>query len=175
MATNPIGPDAGVVTLPGAMPAMPAVSRILARYDRSKVEAFVSVAIDLLDVLDGDSDLEPSGDEQDGSFAEDEEAARLARAGDGPGCIVADPDAAVDDGGCDDINDDREQEEPLYPVYGIDQTKAPEGTAYAEAADRALMRPHRDRIRRTRCERREIRGWNGELVQVEYRLKGGDA
>jgi hypothetical protein len=69
---------------------MPAVARILSRYDRQKVEAFIAVAIDLLDVLDGDEnaepatwadchiaresetglpdDIEPNGDEQDVSW-----------------------------------------------------------------------------------------------------------
>jgi hypothetical protein len=41
---------------PGTLPPMTAVARILARYDRDKLEAFISVAIDLMDTLDGPHD-----------------------------------------------------------------------------------------------------------------------
>lgn len=60
MASNPIGRDGRPVTLPGTFPPMPAVARILARHDRGKLAAFVTVAIDLLDVMDGDDDAEPA-------------------------------------------------------------------------------------------------------------------
>jgi len=46
---------------------MPAVQRILLRYarnDRETLEAFLSVAIDLLDLMDGDPDLEDSNDRE---------------------------------------------------------------------------------------------------------------
>jgi len=68
---------------------MPAVARILSRYDRCKVEAFIEVAIGLLDTFDapddpdepdfssrsdgqpGDpADHEHSGDEEAGAYAE---------------------------------------------------------------------------------------------------------
>ena len=58
MATHPIGGTAAPVTLPGAIPPMPAVARILARYDRDKLEAFIAIAIDLADTLDGDAEAE---------------------------------------------------------------------------------------------------------------------
>ena len=58
MARNLIKPDTQPVTLPGTFPPMPAVARILSRHDRGKLAAFVTVAIDLLDVLDGDPDRE---------------------------------------------------------------------------------------------------------------------
>ena len=48
---------------PSARPPMPAVARILARYDRPALEGFISVAIGLLDVIDGDCDVELNGDE----------------------------------------------------------------------------------------------------------------
>jgi len=60
MATNPIEAESRPVTLPGTFPPMPAVARILARHDRGKLAAFVSVAIDLMDVMDGDTDAEGS-------------------------------------------------------------------------------------------------------------------
>lgn len=52
--------------------------------------------IGLLDRLDGDAELEADGDEEDGSLAEDDEAARFANMGAGPGCEVSDPDLEHD-------------------------------------------------------------------------------
>lgn len=105
---------------------MPAVARILSRFDRTQLEAFVSVAIDLMDVVDGDPDrevedpagetvpviddpevepdeddgdpdLEANGDELDGSGAEDDFGPHSAGAFPGPGCPIADPDFGVED------------------------------------------------------------------------------
>ena len=45
-------------------PPMPAVAAILARYDRKHLGAFVAVAIDLMDVVDGDPDGESNGDDE---------------------------------------------------------------------------------------------------------------
>ena len=87
MATNPLDGDAAPVTLPGSVPPMPAVARILALHNRGKLAAFVTVAIDLLDVLDGDPDFE-------GECSEDE-VSRCTDLGrtvptDEPGCNIAD-------------------------------------------------------------------------------------
>ncbi len=60
MATQPIGRDASIVTLPGTLPPMPAVARILARFDRASLSAFIAVAIDLCDMMEGDSEAELS-------------------------------------------------------------------------------------------------------------------
>jgi hypothetical protein len=47
-------------------PAPPAaVSRVLATFDRDQLAGFVAVAIDLLDLADGDTDVELNGDEED--------------------------------------------------------------------------------------------------------------
>ncbi|MDE2303539.1 MAG: hypothetical protein KGK11_13370 [Sphingomonadales bacterium] len=90
MATVPIGGDAAPVTLPGSIPPMPAVARILGRYDRPKLAAFIEVAIGLLDTFDapfdpdepdfattrfdgapGDPvDSEEAGDDEAGAYAE---------------------------------------------------------------------------------------------------------
>lgn len=43
----------------------PAIGAILARYDRDMLAAFVTIAIDLLDAADGDTDVELNGDEDD--------------------------------------------------------------------------------------------------------------
>lgn len=73
---------------PSSQPNMPAVARILSAYDRKSLEAFLSVALDLLDTMDGDADLE------DGTDAEDDfalSAIALQFADSGPGCTIGDP------------------------------------------------------------------------------------
>ena len=67
--------------------SLPAISAILARYDRDTLAAFIPVAIDLLDATDGDIDVEPNGDEVDGNFSEDD---FVEHGGFGPGCLIAD-------------------------------------------------------------------------------------
>lgn len=145
---------------------MPAVARILSRFDRQHLESFMEVAVSLLDALDPDPDLELNGDELDGNRAEDEAGHYFG--GEGPGCPLCDDDTAVDDNGCDDINDDREPEEPFHPSYGIDQSHA---EPWHSSTERALMKPHRDRIRRTRCTKLTYGSTNGGHVFTEWRLR----
>ena len=57
---------------PSALPPMPAVARILSQFDRTNLEGFITVTIGLLDVIDGDSDVELDGDEMDTNQAEDD-------------------------------------------------------------------------------------------------------
>lgn len=95
---------------------------------RDRLDGFIASAIDLLDRSDGDSDLELNGDESDFAGAEDEEQAACAGHGrpfpwTGPGCPISDPDRAIDDDACDDINMDLEPEERVVPDYGINQTQ----------------------------------------------------
>lgn len=78
MATLPS--QGAVIALPNTMPPMPAVARILARFDRPQIEAFLAVAIDLLDTIDGDPDAEEP----------DLEDSFVLHPADGPGCPVAD-------------------------------------------------------------------------------------
>lgn len=113
-------PQAGLVLPFPATPRMPAVARILARYDREKLEAFISVAIDLLDALDPNPDVELNGDELDGSMGEDDFNKQRAS---GPGCPLADPDMSVDDQACDEPYQDLEPEENAVPIFGVDQTR----------------------------------------------------
>ena len=47
-----------------ATPPMPAVARILARFERVQLAGFIAVAIDLLDTLDGDPE-DYEGDTED--------------------------------------------------------------------------------------------------------------
>jgi hypothetical protein len=109
-------PNARVIPFPGTLPPMPAVARILARYDRDKLEAFIAVAIDLIDTLDqphdpdapdfrpcsdglpGDPDeTERAGDEKDMSWPE-----RIAQHRAGPNMGTEDDEAddfgEMDDG-----------------------------------------------------------------------------
>jgi len=127
---------------PAAIPPMPAVARILARYDRRSLEAFLSVAIDLLDTMDGDPDIERNGDENDGSFAEDEYCASFFGSFDGPGCPISDP-------GGGNVEDEGEEEEDgagqIYatlPVYGVDQSVGPLNEAAAYRAHMEEMLRH---------------------------------
>jgi len=46
--------------MPGTIPPMPAVARILSRFDRKQLEGFIAVAIDLADSMDSDPDAEPA-------------------------------------------------------------------------------------------------------------------
>lgn len=125
MATRPIGGAAARVTLPGTMPHMPAVAQILARYDRAAFESFISIAIELADTLDGDSDVEFNGDESDHGLGEDD----FCPHGDGyptPGCPISDPDEAVDDRPCDDVVDpdlEIDHFDAPAPTFGIDQAE----------------------------------------------------
>lgn len=63
---------------------------------RHVLDRLVERAIDHLDQLDGDPDLEGDGDEQDGNHAEDDFASFRA---DGPGCPVSDPAWLMDEEG----------------------------------------------------------------------------
>ena len=96
MEHTPISPENGrgaLVTLSGAPFPMPAVSRILARFERVQVEAFIEVAIATLDLFDGDADEENATD------VEDDHALSPQAVGEGPGCIRSDSDFGVDDVG----------------------------------------------------------------------------
>ena len=65
---------------------------------RSAVEAIIERMIEALDMVDEADGHELDGDEQDGSYGEDD---FVIHADDGPGCPVSDPDSAVDDRPCD--------------------------------------------------------------------------
>ena len=73
MATQP---NIGEVRAFPSAPPMPAVARILSRFNRDQLAGFIAVAIDLTDALDGDADIEDddpaetAGDEQDAAYIE---------------------------------------------------------------------------------------------------------
>lgn len=96
------------IALARRIPPAP-VMQVLSRYKRGDIEAFIAIAIDLLDLADPDPDLEPNGD-QEGACDEDEISTALGKARKltGPGCIYSDPDFSVDDGREDDSSNDLE-------------------------------------------------------------------
>lgn len=74
MASQPI--MGNVSALPATLP-IPAVARILARFERAQLAGFIAVALDLIDTLDGDADLEDNsdceasdGDDEDQAYVE---------------------------------------------------------------------------------------------------------
>ncbi|AGH49583.1 hypothetical protein G432_09290 [Sphingomonas sp. MM-1] len=91
--------------------------RTLVNLDRLRLEGVIEMAISLLDADDGDPDLEPNGDELDGTGGEDDFCNHSAYMS-GPGCPIADPDVGIDDV-------PRDREAPLRPKYGIDQSAGP--------------------------------------------------
>ncbi len=100
---------ARIETFPAVPPA--AISRVLATFDRAQLEGFIAVAIDLLDLADGDPDLEE--DDDPGQCTEDEINTNLqARIGGGSGCTISDSDlCAVEHG-------ERTTEEDFYQGEG---------------------------------------------------------
>ena len=78
----------GVIKHPTAHPALIA---ILSRYDRGALEDIAAAAIEIMDLMDGDPDLEPNGDELDGTSGEDDFIDHNASWQGHPGCPVSDP------------------------------------------------------------------------------------
>lgn len=113
-----------LTNFPASAP-MPAVARIMARFERDQLAGFIAVALDLLDTLDGDPDVELNGDEADGSLGEDDFSPQGAPGEPGPGCPLSDPDYAVDDKPCDEPYQDLEREQmagdvPTVPCFAIE-------------------------------------------------------
>lgn len=83
------------------------VLAVLSRYRREDIEAFIAIAIDLVDLADGDPDLEDATDAEDEGLSPE----AIENGSDGPGCIL------MDNSNEDDREDDRSdwEEEPLEP------------------------------------------------------------
>lgn len=148
-----------------------AFAEALRGFDREKIGSTIEALIAILDEADGDLDIEPDGDELDGNNAEDDFRPHSLLMH-GPGCPISDPDLAIDDGPCDDIDQDREPEEELTPDWPIDQTE-PIPDAFVIASDRQAIKPHLDRIRRTRCVPKYLRSFRTgrlEPSQHDFRL-----
>lgn len=85
-----------MLELQTAPPSPVIVVQALARLNRNQLAGIITVAIDLLDIADGDTDLEPNGDELDGDWRSEDSFEY--HGGYGPGCPVADDDHEED--GC---------------------------------------------------------------------------
>lgn len=110
MATTPIGADSVPVTLPGSIPPAPAVMAILDRFNRAELGNTIEVLVALLDVWDGDEDLEE--DDPSGQCDEDGINTDITwRGGAGPGCTISDMGEEDDPAGCE--HDGREPEEDI--------------------------------------------------------------
>lgn len=123
MATAYLRAESAPVILPHKFAQAAAV---MAQFDRAQIASAVEVLVNLLDVLDGDTDLEGEWSEDEisstptwitladgpgcqisdagGQCDEDDNNTDLGRTLDakGPGCELSDPDCAADDIGCDD-------------------------------------------------------------------------
>lgn len=86
------------------------LSRFLARLDRPSLEAVAEAAIDRLDALDGDADMELCGDEHDGTRGEDD---FCDFGGNGAGCVIADSGAG----------DHEDEDAGRCGEFGIDQSR----------------------------------------------------
>ena len=101
MASRALGAESALInpltfTLTPSMASAAPLMRMLARYDRAKVEAFVEISISLLDLMDGDPETELNGDETDHTQSEDcfiEHGGSIFA-----GCPVSDPGGCEHDG-----------------------------------------------------------------------------
>ena len=86
---------------------MPAVALILSRFDRAQLGSFVEIAIELMDVAQGDTDLEPEATEQDDDPEIDDEP-------------------ELDDHGGGNVEDEGEPENGVvHAGHGIDHSTGP--------------------------------------------------
>ena len=85
---------ATVIRHPAFTPPMPAVTRILSQFDRDKLASFIEVAIGLLDLAEGDTDIEDDNEDCCPAF-DDYAATETPRSDDGS---AGDPDDTEDDG-----------------------------------------------------------------------------
>lgn len=100
----------------GAIPNSPfaAICSLMPLLDYSDTGAVAQLAVDRLDALDGDPDLEPSGDELDGDPRAEDEFVIHPR-GVGAGCPLSDPPEANGD----ELDGDGAEDEPCawHPLY----------------------------------------------------------
>ncbi|MGR4893324.1 hypothetical protein ACIPPQ_20050 [Sphingopyxis sp. LARHCG72] len=134
--------------------AEPELLRSLADQGRPALESFIEAAIAVLDVIDGDPDIEDATDAED-DFHLTKQAIGYTKGV--PGCPVADTDYGIED-------QPQDEESDLTPDWGIDQREhIPD--AIVTASDREASRPHRDRIRRTRCVPKYVRWYDWSARQ----------
>jgi hypothetical protein len=96
----------------------------IGRGERQKIEATIEHLVGLLDLADGDADVELNGDETDHTHGEDEgHCGSNTNSWSGPGCPIADPDMSVDDFGELVDEDGTEEIVKTLPQWGVDQSK----------------------------------------------------
>lgn len=137
-----------------ALPSAALLESAIRRLSRDALAGLCEQLIDRLDAMDPDPDLEANGDELDGNNAEDDFGDHGCNVGPyaAAGCPIADPDAAVDDGPCDEPTQDREPDD------------------FAERfADPEALEAHRRRIQQTRCYplKRRYRDFRSGMVMSE--------
>jgi len=110
MATAYLRAESAPVILPHNFAQAAAV---MAQFDRSQIASAIDVLVNLLDVLDGDPDLEGECSEDEISRCTDFGSPVY---GDGPGCSISDPDKGVDDDG--EGIDEREADAGEYDYPG---------------------------------------------------------
>lgn len=101
---------------------------------RPMLSRFVARAIERLDQIDGDPDLEDATGEEDAFEGHNERFGY-----DGPGCPVADVREDSDPGEC---NGDPEHEDGRVAIYGLDQSRGP--IRFARVSD--LEQPYERRL-----------------------------
>lgn len=101
---------------PSGLPSAALLESAIRRLSRSSLASLCEQLIDRLDAIDGDCDFEETDAED--SFV----LSPLARSARGAGCVISDPDAAVDDTGCDGETDSEPRDHSKRPCrYAIDQ------------------------------------------------------
>ncbi|WP_313228580.1 hypothetical protein [Sphingobium yanoikuyae] len=73
------------------VPTVAAMLTVFPALRRTELERIAHLAIDRMDWIDGDPDLEWSGDEFDTGNSEDEQLTGHALVPVGPGCLISDP------------------------------------------------------------------------------------
>ena len=113
MATQPI--DGSAITAFPATPPMPAVARILARFERDQLAGFIAVALDLIDTLDGDADLEDEGEAEPDDANEDDDI-ETGIEDDPRGCDPETDSSTEDVGECEQMPNDV----PTVPCFALE-------------------------------------------------------
>ncbi|MEC7819195.1 MAG: hypothetical protein VX454_11110 [Pseudomonadota bacterium] len=97
---------AQIIGGPSGIPSAALLDSAVRRLSRDALADLCEQLIDRLDALDGDPDLEPAGDELDGTGAEDDHQTGCEGAIPYPGCPIADPGEDSDSDYCE-ASDDR--------------------------------------------------------------------
>jgi len=123
-------------------PRVARLMRVVGHFERDQIEQAVDSLIALLDAADGDPDVEPNGDELDGTYAEDDFVTH-STTDIGAGCPISDAGES----------DDEDHEPMSRPAKGA----------------RKSREAHTRRIRRTAC-RETVSTWGGHTTR-DYRLR----